>query len=120
MMVPSFVITVTVTADDESLTCGGFALGKTICLGNFEFIADYFGAPSLSPRRGDSSAAFMGSIHSGTPSPWWAMIENSVEEFLTVSSGDGSFGLPSSRRCSTGASLAPMTTTPWMKNAPAT
>jgi hypothetical protein len=65
-MVPSFVITVAVTADDESLTCGGFALGKTICLGNFEFIADYFGAPSLSPRRGDSGAAFMGSIHSGT------------------------------------------------------
>jgi hypothetical protein len=44
------------------------------------------------------------------------MIEDSTEEFLTALSGKGSFGLPSPRRHSTGASLAPDTTTPWMKD----
>jgi hypothetical protein len=58
-MVPSSVITV--TADDECLTCGGFYLGKTVHLGSFEFIADYFSNLSLYPMRGDSSAAYMGS-----------------------------------------------------------
>jgi hypothetical protein len=48
------------------------------------------------------------------------MIEDSVEEFLTVSSGEGSFGLPSPRRRDTWASLDPATTTPWMENVPAT
>jgi hypothetical protein len=36
-----------------------------------------------------------------------------------LSSRDGGFGLPSPRRCSMGASLAPITTMPWMENAPA-
>jgi hypothetical protein len=65
-MVPSSVITV--AADGECLTCGGFFLGETIRLGSFEFIADYFDSLSLSLRRGDSGATFMGSTHSGTPS----------------------------------------------------
>jgi hypothetical protein len=68
LMVPSSVITV--TADGECLTCGGFSFGETVCLGNFEFIADYFDGLSLYPRRGDSSVAFMGSTISGAPSPW--------------------------------------------------
>jgi hypothetical protein len=38
-MVPSSVI-----ADGEHLMCGGFSLSETICLGNFEFIANYFTA----------------------------------------------------------------------------
>jgi hypothetical protein len=58
----------------------------------------------------------MGSTHSGTSTPWWAMIEDSIEEFLTASSGDGDFGLPSPRRHGTGASLAPITTIPQMEN----
>jgi hypothetical protein len=58
-MVPSSVITV--TADDECLTCGGFYLGKIVHLGSFEFITDYFSSLSLYPMRGDSSAAYMGS-----------------------------------------------------------
>jgi hypothetical protein len=37
LMVPSSVI-----ADGEHLMCGGFSLSETICLGNFEFIANYF------------------------------------------------------------------------------
>jgi hypothetical protein len=34
-----------------------------------------------------------------------------------VPSGEGIFGLPSPKRRDTGASLAPMTTTPWIENA---
>jgi hypothetical protein len=100
LMVPSFAIVV--VADGERLACCGFSLSKTICLGNFEFIVDYLGGLSLSPRRGNIDATFMGSTHSGAPTPRWAMIEDSVEEFLMVSSGEGSFYLPSRRRRGTG------------------
>jgi hypothetical protein len=47
LMVPSCALAV--IADGEHLTCGGFSLGETIHLGNFEFIADYFSGTSLSP-----------------------------------------------------------------------
>jgi mono/diheme cytochrome c family protein len=47
------------------------------------------------------------------------MIEDYVEEFLTASSGDRGFVLPSPRRHGMGALPAPVTTTPWMKNTPA-
>jgi hypothetical protein len=67
LMVPSSAITV--PGDGEHLACGGFSLGKTVHLGSFEFIANYFGSLSLSPRRGNSGAAFMGSTRSGAPSP---------------------------------------------------
>jgi hypothetical protein len=62
----------------------------------------------------------MGSTHSGTPSPWWAMIEDSAEEFLTASSGEGGSALPSPRRHGMGDSPAPITTAPWMEKTPAT
>jgi hypothetical protein len=86
-MVPSSMITI--TTDGECLTCGGFSLDETIHLGSFEFIAYYFSGSSLSPRRGDSGDAFMGSTRSWKPSPWWAMIKDSTEEFLMASSGEG-------------------------------
>jgi hypothetical protein len=113
-MVPSFAITV--TADGERLTCGGFSLGESVRLGSFEFITDYFGGLSRSPRRGDSGAAFMGSTHNGTPSPQRTMIEDSIEEFLTTSSGEGGFSLSSPRRSGAEAPLAPVTTTLWTEN----
>jgi hypothetical protein len=117
-MVPSSALVV--TSDGECLMCDGLFLGETVRLGRFELIAYYFIGLSLSPRRGSSGAAFMSSTHSGTPSPWWAMIEDSAEEFLTTLSGEGSSGLPSPRRRGKGAPFAPFTTTPWMENAPAT
>jgi hypothetical protein len=95
----------------ERLRCGGFSLGETIHLGSFEFIANYFGGLSLSPRRSDSGVAFMGSTHSGTPPSWWAMIEDSAEDFLTVLSGEEGFGLPSPRRHDIGALPTLITTT---------
>jgi hypothetical protein len=71
-MVPSSAITVAV--DGEPLTCSGFSLGEIVHLGSFEFTADYFGGLSLSPRRGDLAASFMGSTHNETPPPWQATI----------------------------------------------
>jgi hypothetical protein len=105
LMIPSSVITI--ASNGECLTCSGFSLGEPIHLGNFEFITDYFSGLSLSPRRGDS----------GTRSaPWWAMIEDSIEEFLTTSSGDKGSGLPSPRRRAMGPPSAPIVTTPWPKD----
>jgi hypothetical protein len=117
-MVPLSAIDV--TADGEHLTCGGLSLGKIVRLRNFEFIVDYFDGLRLSPRRGDEGAAFMGSTHGGASTPRWAMIEDSVEDFLTASSMEGSFGLPSPRRRDMRTSLSPATTTPWLENALAT
>jgi hypothetical protein len=67
LIVPSSAITV--ATDGECVMCGGFSLGKIDHHGNFEFIPNYFGGMSLSHRRGDSGATFMGSIGSRTPSP---------------------------------------------------
>jgi hypothetical protein len=117
-MVPSSVITI--TAHGECLTCGGFSLSETIHLESFEFITDYFGSLSLSPRRGNSGVAFVGSTHSGTPFPFRAMKEDCTEEFLMTSSGEGGFDLPSPRRHDTGALATPILITPWMENALAT
>jgi hypothetical protein len=100
------------------MTFIGFSLGETVRLGSFEFIVNYFGSLSLYPRRGDSGTAFMGSTHSRTPSPQRAMIENSVEEFLTTLSGEGGCALSCPRRCDMGGSPAPVTATSWMENAP--
>jgi hypothetical protein len=38
---------------------------EPVRLGNFEFITDYFGGLSLSPRRGNEGAIFVGLTHSG-------------------------------------------------------
>jgi hypothetical protein len=44
------------------------------------------------------------------------MIEDSAEEFLTMSSGEGSFSLPSPRSHGTWALPTPITTIPWLKD----
>jgi hypothetical protein len=58
-MVPSSALVV--STDGARLTCGGFSLSKIVRLGRFQFIADYFGYLSLSPKRADSCFTFMGS-----------------------------------------------------------
>jgi hypothetical protein len=80
-MVPSSSI-----ADGELLTCGGFSLDKPVRLGNFKFIADYFGGLSLSPWRGNDDTIFVGSTHSGASTPQRATMEDSTEEFLKEAS----------------------------------
>jgi hypothetical protein len=95
-MVPSS--TLAFSADGENLTCGGFSLVKTILLGRFEFIDNYFSGLILSFRRSDSGTTFVGSTHNGPPSPRLTLIEDSTEEFHITSSGGGGSGLPSHRR----------------------
>jgi hypothetical protein len=112
--------TLAVSTDSEHLTCSGFFLSKTDCFGSLEFVTDCFSNLSLSPRRNDSGATFMGSTHSGPPSPLRAMIEVSTEEFYMASSREGDSILPSSQRQGTGASPAPVTTSPWLEDASAT
>jgi hypothetical protein len=67
LMVPSSAITI--AAGGELLMCGGFSLGKTIRLGNFEFILNYFGDLSFSRERCDEGTAFMGSTHNRASTP---------------------------------------------------
>jgi hypothetical protein len=44
------------------------------------------------------------------------MVEDSIEEFLIASRGEGSFGPTSPWRRGTGALSAPVATTPYLKN----
>jgi hypothetical protein len=67
LMVPSSLITV--AAEGERLTCGGFSLGKLVHHRNFEFITDYFRGLSLFPRRGNDDTIFLGSTRSGASTP---------------------------------------------------
>jgi hypothetical protein len=99
----------------ERLTYGGFSHGETFGFGSFEFIADYFGSLSLSPKESDLGTAFMDKTRSGSPS-LWAMIEDITEEFYMASSREGGSGLPSTLRHGTGATPAPITTTPWLED----
>jgi hypothetical protein len=79
--------TLAVTTDVECLTCSGFSLSETVRFGSLEFIADYFGGLSLSPKGSNLGAVFMGTTHSGSPS-LWAMIKDSTVEFYTASGRD--------------------------------
>jgi hypothetical protein len=109
----------TVTTDNEHMPCDGFSLGETVHFGSLEFITDCFSGLSLSPKGSDPDAIFMGTTHSGSPS-LQDMIKESTDEFYTTSSGEGSSGLPTSRRHSALASPAPIATKPWPEDTPAT
>jgi hypothetical protein len=117
-MVPSSRLTV--TADGERLTCGGFSLGETVHFMSLEFITDCFGGLSLSPRRNDSDATFMASTHCGPPYPLQAMTDDSIREFHMALSGEGGSNLPAPRKHGTVALPAPITTMPQLENAPVT
>jgi hypothetical protein len=58
-----------ITADGECLACGGFSLSEPVFLENFEFVTDYFGGLSLSPRRSNKGTVFVGSTCSGASTP---------------------------------------------------
>jgi hypothetical protein len=117
-MTPSSALII--ATDGECLTCGGFSLGGTFHPGSFEFIADYIGGRSLSPRRNNLGVAFMDSTRSGSASLLRAMIEDSIEEFHMGSSGEGGSGLHSPRRHDTRALPALVVTTLCMENATVT
>jgi hypothetical protein len=89
-MVPSSALTV--AADSECLSCGGFYLGNTIHFWSLEFITCRIGGMSLSPRRDGSDAVIMGSTHSGPLSPLRAMVGDSTKEFHIASDREGGGG----------------------------
>jgi hypothetical protein len=87
----------TVAADSERQSCDGFSLSETICFGSLEFIVGCFGGLSLTPRRNGLDATIMGKTQSGPPSPLWAMIGDSTEEFHMALAREGGSTLPSPR-----------------------
>jgi hypothetical protein len=56
-----------ITSGGKHLTYSGFTLGKTICFGSLDFIADCFDSLSLSPKGNGSSTIFLGIAHSRLP-----------------------------------------------------
>jgi hypothetical protein len=101
----------TVVTNGEYQTDIGFALDETILFGSFEFIADRFGRPSLSPKGNDSGAAFVGMVHSGSLL-LHAILKESTDEGDIASSGGGSSNIPISRGCNVVTPSVPITTTP--------
>jgi hypothetical protein len=85
-------------ANGNNLTDVGFTLCKTIHFGSLEFIVDNFSNMSLSLEGNDSSAIFMGMVHSGLSSLHTILLE-STDEDDTTSSGTGTSGFPISRGC---------------------
>jgi hypothetical protein len=111
--------TLVVSTNGERLRCGGFSISETIHFGSLEFIVDCLGDLRLSPKGSNPSVVFVSTTRSGSLS-LWAMIEDSVEEFYMPSSGEGSSGLPVSRRHETRALPLLVITTPWLEDIPAT
>jgi hypothetical protein len=83
----------TIVVDGELQTGGGFTHGKTICFGSLELITNRFNSLSLSTKGNDSGAIFVGMAQSGSPS-LHAILEDSVDEGDTTSSGGRSSSLP--------------------------
>jgi hypothetical protein len=81
---PKYII----IANGKSLASVGFALGKIICFGSLEFIANRFGDLSLSPEGNCSSAVFVGMVHIGSQS-LHTVFEESTDEDDIASSGRG-------------------------------
>jgi hypothetical protein len=95
--------TLTVTTNEESLTCGGFSLSETIRFGSLEFIVNCFGSLSFS-RGGGSVALFVGMTRSESLSPQ-AMIEDFLNEFYMPSTGGGALASPYPRGSAQGHHL---------------
>jgi hypothetical protein len=105
-----------ITTDGEHLTCGSCSLGETVHFESLRFTTNNFSSLSLTPKGSNPGAVFMGKDRKGSPS-LCTMLEDITNEFYMASSGEGSFGLPVSQRCSIGAPPAPIETTPWPENA---
>jgi hypothetical protein len=99
----------TIITDGEHLTDISFTHGETICFGSLEFIANYFSNLSLSDEGKTSDATFVGMSHSGSPS-LHTILEDSIDEGDTASSGGWSSSFPISRECNVVIPNVPITT----------
>jgi hypothetical protein len=87
------------------------APSKTICFGSLEFTTDCFGHLSLSPKGNDLGTAFIGMVHSGSPS-LHTILEESSDKGNAASGNGGSYGFPDPRGCNMVTPIVPITTTP--------
>jgi hypothetical protein len=90
-MVPSLKLSF--VANGHNPTSIGLAPGSTICFSSLEFTADHLERLSLSSQEWDSSATFVGMVHSRLPYPRTALKESSNEDGAT-SGTRGSSGYP--------------------------
>jgi hypothetical protein len=109
LMIPSPKLSF--VANINNPTGASLAPGSTIHFGSLEFTVDRLSRLSLSPQEGDSSAIFIGMVHSGTPSLHTTLEETSDEDGAT-SGARGSSGSPDPRRCNVVTPTDPITTTP--------
>jgi hypothetical protein len=116
LVVPSSALTV--AANGELLSCGGFSLSKTIHFGSLEFIAHHFGGLSLSPLGDGSGIVVMGPAHGGPPLTSQTMVGDSTEGFPMAPNGEWRTDLPSPRRHVMEAPPASTTTILWPENPP--
>jgi hypothetical protein len=97
--------------NDKHLTGISFTNGETICFGSLDFIVDHFGRLSLFDEGNVSGAIFVRIAHSGSPS-LHTILEDSIDEGDTTSSGGGSSCFPISRECNMVTLAVLITTTP--------
>jgi hypothetical protein len=72
--------TLAIVTDGEHLTYGSLSLGETVHFRSLEFIFDYFGSMSLSPKGNVSGTVFVGMACNGSPS-LRTILEDSTDEF---------------------------------------
>jgi hypothetical protein len=98
-------------ANDNNPTGIGLTPSETICFTSLEFTVDRFGHMSLSLDERDSSAIFVGMVHSGSPYLHTALT-NSFDKGGTGSGIGGSSGSPGPGECNVVTLTIRITTTP--------
>jgi hypothetical protein len=86
-------------ANGNILTSVSLSLGETICFGSPKLTTDRFGRLSLSLDEWDSSAIFVGMVHSGSPLLHIALEDSSDEG--GIASGMGGSSRPPSPKGAT-------------------
>jgi hypothetical protein len=97
--------------NDKHLIGISFTNGETIRFGSLDFIVNHFSCLSLFDEGNVSGTVFVRIAHSGSPS-LHTILEDSIDEGDTTSSGGGSSCFPISRECNMVTLAVLITTTP--------